>query len=233
MQTWIVTGASRGLGRALCRELAARGRRVVAVARDATGLQALVDELGAGRCEALPLDLADAAAIGPALAALLPRIDHLEGLINNAGIGWYKPFLAHDEAELARLMQVNLLAPMQICRAVLPRLLEQGHGQLIAIGSDLGRRPLANMAPYVASKHGLAGFCHSLLREVKGGGVRVSLINPGIIETAFGGGSEGEGDGLSSLSPAVLAKLVVGVALQPAGVVVDELTVHPLGQDSF
>lgn len=233
MQTWIVTGASRGLGRALCRELVARGHRVVAVARHAGGLQALVAKLGAERCEALALDLADAAAITPALSALLPRIERLEGVINNAGIGWYKPFLAHDEAELGRLMQVNLLAPMQICRAVLPRLLDQGHGQLIAIGSDLGRRPLANMAPYVASKHGLTGFCQSLLREVKDRGVRVSLINPGIIDTGFGGGAEGEGDGISSLPPAVLAKLVVEVALQPAGLVVDELTVHPLGQAEF
>ena len=233
MQTWIVSGASRGLGRALCRELVARGRRVVAMARDARGLQALVAELGEAQCEALALDLADAAAITPAMVALLPRIEHLEGVINNAGIGWYKPFLDHEEAELARLLQVNLLAPMLICRAVLPRLLDQGRGQLIVIGSDLGRRPLAKMAPYVASKHGLAGFCQSLLREVKHRGVRVSLINPGIIDTGFGGGAEGEGDGIGSLAPATLAKLVVAVALQPPGVVVDELSVHPLGQAEF
>jgi short-subunit dehydrogenase len=233
MQTWIVTGASRGLGRALCHALAARGRRVVAIARDAEALAALAETLGRERLQPCVLDLADGAAIAPTLAALLPQIGELEGAINNAGIGGYKPFLEHDEAELARLLQVNLLAPMQVCRALLPRLLAQGHGHLVAIGSDLARRPFANMAPYVASKHGLAGFCHSLLREVKGRGVRVSLINPGIIDTGFGGGLEGEGDGVSSLSPAVLAKLVVEMVLQPAGVVVDELTVHPLGQATF
>jgi short-subunit dehydrogenase len=231
LKTWIVTGASRGLGRELALQLAARGARVLALARDA-GALAVLQEAQPGIVP-LAVDLADADALGDALTRALHDVGDLAGAINNAGIGWYKPFLEHDESELQRLVQVNLLAPMLIARAALPKLLEQGHGHIVNIGSDLGRRPLANMAPYVASKHGLAGFSHSLLREVKGSGVRVSLVQPGLIDTAFGGGEEGSGDGVGSLAVATLAQVVLQLIDTPPGVVIDELTVHPLGQAEF
>lgn len=230
-QTWLVTGASRGLGRELALQLAARGARVLALARDA-GALTLLQEAQSGIVP-LPVDLADADTLGAALGRALRDVDDLAGAINNAGIGWYKPFLSHDAAELQRLLQVNLLAPMLVCRAVLPLLLARGAGHIVNIGSDLGRRPLANMAPYVASKHGLAGFSHSLLREVKDRGVRVSLLQPGLIDTAFGGGEEGSGDGVGSLAVATLARLVLQLVDAPPGLVIDELTVHPLGQAEF
>lgn len=230
-QTWIVTGASRGLGRELTLQLAARGARVLALARDA-GALAVLQEAQPGVVP-VAVDLADGAALATAMARAFHDIDQLAGLINNAGIGWYKPFLEHDEDELQRLVQVNLVAPMLLSRAVLPRLIAQGRGDIVNIGSDLGRRPLANMAPYVASKHGLAGFSHSLLREVKGSGVRVSLLQPGLIDTAFGGGEEGTGDSVGSLAVATLARLVLQLIDAPPGLVIDELTVHPLGQSDF
>ena len=233
MSTWIVTGASRGLGRQLALQLAARGDRVIACARASDALQKLARD-GEGRIVPLALDLSDAAAIAPTLRSALEGIDTLAGVINNAGIGSYKPFLDHSERELIEILQVNLVATMQVCHAVLPKLLAQGHGHIVNIGSDLGRRPLANMAPYVASKHGLAGFSHSLLREVKDRGVRVSLIQPGIIDTGFGGGSEGSrSDPASALDPAELAAAILRAIDTPAHLVVDELTVHPLGQRDF
>ncbi len=237
MKTWMITGASRGLGRQLALQLAARGDEVLAVARDGGRLQALADEVqrggGGGRIQPLVLDLADGASlhrlVGEAIAAL-PRLD---GVINNAGIGAYKPLLEHTPAELAAVVQVNLTAVMLVCHAVLPKLLAQRGGHIVNIGSDLARRPLANMAAYVASKHGLAGFTHSLLREVKGQGVKVSLVNPGIIDTGFGGSEEGSRDEAWSLRPAALAALVVQLLEQPGSMLVDELTVHPLGQGDF
>lgn len=231
MSTWIVTGASRGLGRELALQLAARGDEVIAIARESETLHRL-GRTEHGRIAPLAFDLAQPTQLD-ALCRALREVDELGGVINNAGIGWYKPFLEHDADELRRLLQVNLLAPMQICHAVLPQLLAQGRGHIVNIGSDLGRRPLANMAPYVASKHGLAGFSHSLLREVKDRGVRVSLVQPGLIDTGFGGGQEGSGDGVGSLAPAALARLVLQLIDAPPGLVVDELTVHPLGQADF
>lgn len=228
--TWLVTGASRGLGRQLALQLAERGFEVLACARDASSL-AEVAAQPSGRIRALALDLGDAAALTPALHAALADMEHLDGVINNAGIGSYKPFAEHAEAELLAILQVNLGAVMQICHAVLPRMRAQRAGQIVNIGSDLARRPLANMAAYTASKHGLAGFSHSLLREVKDEGIKVSLINPGIIDTGFGGGTEGSRDPAASLHPATLARLILDAVLQPGSVVVDELTVHPAGQD--
>jgi short-subunit dehydrogenase len=146
----------------------------------------------------------------------------------------YKPFLQHSETELLAIVQVNLIAAIQVCHALLPRLLQQGTGHVINIGSDLGRRPLANMAAYAASKHGLTGFSHSLLREVKAAGVRVSLVNTGMLDTGFGGAVESsDGDAAALLQPAAVAELIIGLIQQPPHVVVDELSVHPLGQAEF
>jgi short-subunit dehydrogenase len=231
VSTWIVSGASRGLGRQLALQLAQRGHAVIALARESEALRELprLDS----RIVPLVLDLADAAAIAPTLHAALRAHDSVEGVINNAGIGSYKPFLHHSERELIEILQVNLIATMQVCHALLPRLLEQGRGHIVNIGSDLGRRPLANMAPYVASKHGLAGFSHSLLREVKDRGVRVSLVQPGIIDTGFGGHTEGTRDDVASLDPAALAHLILQLVHTPDAIVVDEITLHPRGQTDF
>lgn len=233
MRTWLVTGASRGLGRQLVLQLAERGDRVIAVARDTERLRALAAHCAPDRVLPLPLDLADARAIRPALDAAIGAAGGIDGAINNAGIGVYKPFAEHHEDELLRILQVNLGAVMQVCHVVLPQLIARGGGQIVNIGSDLARRPLANMAAYAASKHGLLGFSLSLLREAKAHGIRVSLVNPGIIDTGFGGGSEGGHDPRASLRPAELARQVLAILDAPAGMVIDEITLHPLGQDGF
>lgn len=234
--SWIVTGASRGLGRHLARQLAARGHAVLAIARDAARLDNLASE-DPGRITPLALDLSDAAAIAPTMARALADIGHLSGLVNNAGFGSYKPFLEHSEAESLAIVQVNFTAAVQLCHAVVPRLVAQKSGHIVNIASDLARRPLANLAVYAAAKHGLAGFSHSLLREVKGQGVKVSLVNPGIIDTDFGAADgqtlEGTRGADWSLRPAQLAALIVQMVEQPGSMLVDELTVHPLGQGEF
>jgi short-subunit dehydrogenase len=235
--TWIITGASRGLGRHLAQQLAVRGHAVLAIARDAARLHALA-EAHAGRITPLALDLADAAAIAPTMARALQRIEGpIGGLVNNAGFGAYKPFLEHSEAESLALVQVNFSAAVQMCHAVLPRLVGQRSGHIVNIASDLARRPLANLAVYAAAKHGLAGFSHSLLREVKAQGIKVSLVNPGIIDTDFGAADgqtlEGTRGAEWSLRPAQLATLIVQLVEQPGSLLVDEITVHPLGQGEF
>ncbi len=233
MQTWIVTGASRGLGRALCRQLIDRGHRVLALARHAQSADANFAGAANGLLVPCPIDLADLAELGSAMERLLGEHPQVDGLINNAGIGVYRPFVEHSDALLRDILQVNLMAPILLTRAVLPQMLARRSGWIVNIGSDLGRRPLANMAAYVASKHGLTGFSHSLLREVKDAGIRVSLVNPGIIDTAFGGATESSRDPRGALHPDAVATAVLQLIEQPLPVVIDELSVHPLGQADF
>lgn len=232
MALWWVTGASRGLGAALVDELAARGHRLLACARDGDALRVRAAR-DPGRITACPIDLADGDGLQARAAALIAEHGVPDGVLHNAGIGWYRPFLQHDEASLRAIIQVNLTAVIQLSHAVLPGMLARGSGQIYAIGSDLGRRPLANMAAYVASKHGLVGFMHSLLREVKDRGIRVGLVNPGMIDTGFGDHAPGQHADGSVLRPQALAKLVVQLVEQPDDLLVDEISVHPPRQADF
>jgi short-subunit dehydrogenase len=128
--TWIVTGASRGLGRHLARQLAERGHRVLALARDRARLEALA-ATQPGRIVPLVLDLGDAAAIAPTMARALQGEERISGLVNNAGIGAHKPFVDYSEAESLAVVQVNFTAAIQLCHAVLPRLLAQRGGHIV------------------------------------------------------------------------------------------------------
>tara|TARA_B100002049_G_C15977334_1_gene331418 strand:- start:471 stop:806 length:336 start_codon:yes stop_codon:yes gene_type:complete len=107
---------------------------------------------------------------------------------------------------------------------------QQKNGHIVNIGSDLAQKPLANMTPYVASKHGVQGMSQSLLKEVKDNGVKVTIINSGIVDTYFHGGEAGEQPAHQSLDPNELAQLVGQVVQQPGYQLIDQLTVHPLHQ---
>jgi short-subunit dehydrogenase len=152
-------------------------------------------------------------------------------LINNAGLGFYKPFLEHSPEEHDTIIDVNLRGLVHLTQGLLPPMLERGSGHVVNIASDVATTPIANMAVYAASKFAVRGFTLSLAREVKDRGVKVSLINPGIIDTGFNEGEEGSKDASWSLKPTELAALVVEVLLQPGYQMVDELTVHPQLQD--
>jgi len=232
--TALVTGASRGLGAALARELLARDYRVMLVARSEPDLRRQVDGLSAPqreRADWLCCDLSDPAATRVLVAGVEQRFGGLDVLLNNAGASGYKPLLQWSADEVIHCVSLNLLAPMLLAQAVLPGMIERRRGMIVNIASDLARRPLANMAPYVAAKHGLLGFSASLLREVKSQGVKVTSVLPGIIDTAFNGAAEGSKDETWALNAAALASRIADLLELPANIVVDELTVHPLQQD--
>ncbi len=230
----LVTGASRGLGAAIGRALLAAGHRVVLTARSADQLAAAATVLQAeygARVQWLAADLADPEAAQSLVGTAEQRFGPIDALVNNAGIGTWKPLVEWSADEVIACTQLNLIAPMLLARAVLPGMLSRRRGYIVNIASDLARRPLAKMAPYVASKHGLLGFSASLLREVKGSGVKVSAVLPGIIDTAFNGAREGSKDDTWALRPDALAAQIVGLFALPENVVIDELTIHPLHQE--
>jgi len=230
----LVTGASRGLGAALGRELLAQGHRVVLTARNEGELAQAVESLRVAHGERvnwIAADLSSPAAALALVAQVEQRFGALDGLVNNAGIGSWKPLVEWRPQEVIDCVNLNLLAPMLLAQAVLPGMVARRGGIIVNIASDLARRPLANMAPYVASKFGLLGFSGSLLREAKAHGIKVSTVLPGIIDTAFNGAREGSKEETWALRAQALAAQVVALFGLPENVVIDELTIHPLHQD--
>lgn len=226
----LVTGASRGLGRALAIAFHEAGARVSAVARDERALAELAAERGPDFAWAR-LDLSRPEGFEAALRPLQERFGPVEVLINNAGVGAYKPFLESSPAELSDQMAVNFLGLVLLTRALVPEMVARGRGHLVHVASDLARKPLANMAVYAATKHALAGFSQSLARELREAGVKSTLVNPGIVNTHFGGRSPSAETQPWELDPARVAELVVHLVRLPPGLLVDEVSLHALGQD--
>ena len=175
----VVTGASSGIGACLAREFHAQGAEVTIVARRAALLARLKDELGE-RCEVVVADLSAKDATGW-VAAVEARAP-IDVFINNAGFNISGPFDAAASAELTRLFQVDLLAPIALARAAVPRMLERGRGTLVNVSSVAGLVPPAGMACYAAAKAGLAAFSEALRSELQPHGVNVLTVYPGPID---------------------------------------------------
>ena len=194
----LVTGASRGIGRAIARRLAPT-HDIVAVARTTPALAAVgadVAALGA-RCHPIACDVADpravAASLGPdALGAALGE-RAVDVLVHNAGVGVLKPMLELAPEEWHAMVDVNVNALYHVSRALLPAMVAAGRGHVVVVGSIAGRSAFVGGACYAATKHFVMGFAESLMLEVRDAGVKVSVVSPGAVATHFGG-KEGAAD---------------------------------------
>jgi 3-oxoacyl-[acyl-carrier protein] reductase len=180
----LVTGASRGIGRATALALARRGAFVVAAARG-DNAQPVADAIGAagGRGEALALDVTEPAAVEAAVAAVLDRHGRIDVLVSNAGIARDQLLLRMKREDWDAVLATNLTATFTIAQAVLRPMLKQRGGRVIAISSVVGQMGNAGQCNYAASKAGLIGFCKSMAREVASRGITVNVVAPGLIET--------------------------------------------------
>jgi len=189
----LVTGAGRGIGRAIALGLGRAGVGVTAVARTASEIESVAREItsAGGRAVAFAGDVRDPRVCAGAVARAREAHGRLQVLVNNAGVGAHAPVAETSDEEWARILDTNLTAVFRLTRAALPQLTDGG-GHVFMISSLAGVNPIAGMAAYDASKAGLDHFAHCLMLEVRHQGVKVTTIAPGSVDTAFGGSRSGE-----------------------------------------
>lgn len=183
----ILTGATGGIGEAIARALVDRGDRVLLVARSPDAVARLARSLGEGRTpgtvDALALDITRPEGRAAIVRAAGER--GVDTLVNNAAIPSFGPFESLDDAHLEAVIGTNLLAPMQLTRAVLPVLRQRPAATVLNVGSALGRLGLPGFSAYSAAKFGLRGFSEALRRELAGGPIRVCHLAPRTTRTRF------------------------------------------------
>lgn len=220
----LVTGASRGIGRAIAARLARDDHEILAAARDREELESLATEIrsAGGRCRPLVLDVADPTAIAEAL-----RDEPVDVLVNNAGIGMLKPFIETTPDEWRRMIAVNVDALYHVTRAVLSGMIARGEGHICTIGSIGGRGAFVGGTCYGATKAFVTSWSESLMLEVREHGVKVSVVMPGSVTTYFNGHEPSEDDAWK-LTPEDVAETVAHVVATPPHVLVHRAEVRTL-----
>jgi NAD(P)-dependent dehydrogenase (short-subunit alcohol dehydrogenase family) len=228
----LVTGASRGIGLEVARVLAGAGARVAMVARGEEELARTADEIGA---HAIACDVASEAGV----ADLADRLREWGGsapdaIVHSAGAFVLAPLTATEPHEFDRVLRVNLRAPFLLNRALLPAMLERGSGHIVTLGSIAGRLALPGNSAYSASKYGLRGMHEVLVEELRGSGVRATLVEPAATDTPLWNPLDPDSRAdlpsrSQMLRPADVARAVHYVLAQPHTVEISYLAIRAAG----
>ena len=206
-RTAIVTGAARGIGRAIAERLARDGHAVVIADINLAAAQATAADIGADAL-ALAVDVSDPASVRAMVNAAFAHFGRIDVLVNNAGITGPAATVAEYPIDAwRRVMSINLDGVFYCCQAVLPTMLAQGAGRIVNIASISGKEGNANMPAYSSSKAAVIGLTKALAKEVATRGIYVNCVTPAIIETEL----------LQQLTPAVVAGLVAKIPLGRTG----------------
>ncbi len=204
-KTALVTGASRGLGRAMAVELAKAGAGVALVARDEAALRAVAAEIG-DRAAVFVADVADEARVTEVEREVMERFGRVDILVNNAGMNLRKPIEEFSLTEWRTVIDVNLTSVFLMCRAFVPQMKERGWGRIINLSSIMSHIALPERTAYASAKAGLLGFIRALALELAPHGVTVVGISPGVFATELNAGMMAD----PKKSAAFLAQIPVG-----------------------
>jgi 3-oxoacyl-[acyl-carrier protein] reductase len=209
----IVTGGTKGIGRAIAEALARKGLNVCVGARSVDEVKRTVRELESSGGVSATGAVCDVRVYEECEALVAHAVEELGGvevLVNNAGIGLFKPVEEMTAEEFRAVLETNLFGVFHCCRAVLPVMKRRGGGYIINISSLAGANPHPSMAAYNASKFGLNGFSEALMQEVRHDNIKVSYVMPGSVNTEFGGDSVSD-EKSWQLQPEDIARVVISL----------------------
>lgn len=211
-KTALITGAGKGIGKALAIALAKEGVNVGLLARTTADLEELASQLQEFdiKTAIATADVADMEAVNAAIKKLQTELGFIDILVNNAGVAYFGGFLDLEPAKFEQTIQVNLLGVYYVTRAVLPAMIEHKTGDIINISSTAGQRGAAVTSAYSASKFGLIGLSDSLMQEVRKHNIRVSTLTPSTVATELAIGlnlTDGNPDKV--MQPEDLAEFIV------------------------
>jgi len=225
----IVTGASRGIGRAIAEALARDGMRLVLNALTPTRLEEVVRDLRSqgGEVDAVPGDVGDEEVANRLVGTAINRFGQLDVAVNNAGIGTLGPLETMDPAEFDRVFRTNVRGPFLLMRAAIPAMKRKGGGTLVSIASLAGVNPVPQRAAYSASKWALIGLSRSVLQEVRRDGIRVIILEPGSTLTEFDHDPSKLVHKDKFVSPEDVAAVLVAALKLPPRATVSEIEIRP------
>jgi len=224
----LVTGAGRGIGRAIALTFARNGARVALAARTAVQLHAVQAEIEAagGLAVSFPTDVAQEEAVVALVHDVVERFGRLDILVNNAGLGIFKPLVETSREEWDRVMAVNARGPFLLCREAIPHLRKQPLSFVVNVSSVVGLKGYANQAAYSASKHALMGLTKALAREVQADGIRVHAVCPGGVETDLVRAARPDLDPAVLMQPQDIADIVLFLVTRRGNAVIDGVQVR-------
>ena len=225
-QIAVVTGAGRGIGRAIAIELGRLGAQVILAARSRTELEETAGKIGA-RASVIPTDVRKKEELHRLFDQVFTTIGPVDILVNAAGLGIFAPVVNFKDEDFETVMETNLRGIFLTSRFVLPSMIERNRGHIINIASIAGKVGSANRAVYCASKFGVVGFTESLAEEVRQYGIRVSVICPGSTNTGFSSSEGAAKTRERMLQPEDVAHAVRMLVTQAPNSFISEIIMRP------
>ncbi len=228
MSVALITGASRGIGRAIARRLASDGFDLFLVARDETHLSEVVSDVKSmgRRAVASGVDLALTAAPERIHSRFVAAFDHLDVLVNNAGVAMSRAYGSYDAGDWDAVMNVNARSPFFLTQLLLPLLKQASQGFIVNIASVVAKKGYELQSLYAASKHALLGFTKSLAREMVNENIRVHAILPGGVNTEMVTGVRPDIDTSGLIGPEEVAEVVADLLKMRGNAVIDEIEIR-------
>jgi len=225
-QVAVVTGAGRGIGRAIAIELAALGAHVVLVARSRTDLEETARTIGPS-ASVMPADVRSKDELERVFEQTASGFGPVDVLVNAAGLGIFGPVVDYKDEDFATVIDTNLRGIFYTCRFVLPSMIERRKGHIINIASIAGKVGSATRAVYCASKFGVIGFTESLAEEVRQYGIRASIICPGSTDSGFNPSNHAGKARDKMLHPSDIAHAVRAIVTQEPNSFISEIVMRP------